>query len=105
MLLYPEARAALSAAGRGGRLSAAELASAHADLEGLLERIDLIQVDAPLARAAGALAERHGLRGYDAVHLATAVALDDPHVVVITWDRDLSAAARAAGRSVAPVLT
>jgi predicted nucleic acid-binding protein len=48
-----------------------------------------------LARRAGEHAEGLGLRGYDAVHLATALELGDEEVVVVTWDRDL---ARATGQ-------
>lgn len=36
----------------------------------------MIGVDWPLARHAGELAEHHGLHGFDAVHLATALAVD-----------------------------
>jgi len=61
----------------------------------------VIGLDAALARAAGELAERHALRGYDAVHLASAIAIDDPNLVMATWDRDLSAAA-AQHRAVVP---
>lgn len=62
----------------------------------------MIGLDAPLARTAGALAERHALRGYDAVHLASAAAIDAPHLVVATWDRDLADAAIAQELAVAP---
>jgi glutamate formiminotransferase len=55
-----------------------------------------------LARETGrALAERHALRAYDAVHLASALALADPDVVVATWDQNLRAAAAAEGFTVA----
>ncbi len=40
-----------------------------------------ISVDAALARAAGELAERRALRGYDAVHLASALSID----VIVPW--------------------
>jgi predicted nucleic acid-binding protein len=63
--------------------------------------LDVIGLDATLARAAGELAERHALRGYDAVHLASALAIDDPRLVMATWDRDLAAAA-AQHRTVIP---
>src|SRR6201999_2901363 len=56
----------------------------------------------PLARAAGELAERHALRGYDAVHLASALAIEDEGLVVATWDRDLATAALAPHRPVVP---
>lgn len=43
------------------------------DLQAACEAMLLIGIDWSLARHAGELAEVHGLRGYDAVHLATAL--------------------------------
>lgn len=62
----------------------------------------MIGLDDALARAAGALAEQHALRGYDAVHLASAIAIADPDLVMATWDRDLAAAATAQHHPVVP---
>jgi uncharacterized protein len=62
----------------------------------------LIGVDWALARQAGDLAEHYGLRGYDAVHLATALAVDATDLVLVTWDRNLAGAAVQAGIAVAP---
>ena len=36
----------------------------------------VIGVDDPLARLAGELAETYGLRGYDAVHLASTISIE-----------------------------
>jgi predicted nucleic acid-binding protein len=52
-----------------------------------------------LADAAGDVAERFDLRAYDAVHLASAMEVDDGSIVVVTWDR---APASAAGLDAAP---
>lgn len=69
-------------------------------LHGALRVVALVD---PLARAAGGLAERHGLRGCDAVHLAAPLAIDAPgELVLATWDRELAAAAAAEGRMVVP---
>ena len=65
-------------------------------------RCCLIGVDWPLARHAGELAEQHDLRGFDAVHLATALAVDAADLVLVTWDRDLARAAVRSGIAVAP---
>jgi predicted nucleic acid-binding protein len=54
-------------------------------------------MDEALAREAGELADSLALRGYDAVHLASALALGDEEVALITWDRDLGAAAERMG--------
>jgi len=96
-LLYPETRAALARAERMGRLTAGELTEAVDELESLIEQLDIIEIGAEIARAAGDLAQRFGLRGYDAVHLAAGLAMNDNDVVLVTGDHDLAAAARAAG--------
>lgn len=64
----------------------------------------LLGVDEALARRAGELAFEHALRGYDAVHLASALALGAAETILVTWDRDLSSAAVAAGIAVAPAI-
>jgi len=58
----------------------------------------VIALDERLARDAGDLAQRYALRGYDAVHLASALGVEDPQALLATWDRDLSRAAEMTGR-------
>jgi predicted nucleic acid-binding protein len=94
---YPEGRAALVAARRQGRLGEGEHAQALAAFEGLQADLVTVDVDRDLARRAGKHAEDLGLRGYDAVHLATALELGDEEVVVVTWDRDLARATEQVG--------
>ncbi len=101
-LVYPETRAALAAATRAGRISVASLPDVVEDLTSACAAIRLVGVDWELALLAGDLAERHALHGYDAVHLATALTIDDPDLVVATWDRDLATAAVSAGLAVVP---
>ena len=102
MLVYPEGRAALAAARRSGRLGKKDHARSLADFEDVVSDLSLIGVDEPLARSAGALAEEFKLRGHDAVHLATALALGENDITLVTWDRDLADAALEAGLPVAP---
>lgn len=61
----------------------------------------MVGVDGQLARQAGELTEEFGLRGYDAVHLASALALG-PETTLVTWDRNLARAAMSSGLGVAP---
>jgi predicted nucleic acid-binding protein len=103
ILSYPEGRAALAAAHRGGRLGAAEHGRALAGFEEVQRGLATIGVDHGLARHAGELAEELNLRGYDAVHLATALELADENVALVTWDADLSQAAERAGLGVAGI--
>ena len=58
-------------------------------------------VDREIANRAGENAEDLALRGYDAVHLATALELGDEDVVLVTWDRDLAQAAERVGLGIA----
>lgn len=91
-LLHVEAAAALSQAGRLGRISAADREAAMDLLDSLWERMDVVEVDDLLVREASALAHQHGLRGYDAVHCASARQLVDDDLVAATGDRLLLAA-------------
>ena len=101
-LVYPEARAAAAAAFRGRRITLATLRRAVDRIDGLCAELDVIGLDPDLAHTAGELAEAHGLRGYDAVHLATALSIDVDSTLLATWDGDLARAAVAAGYSVSP---
>jgi len=101
-LVYPEARAAAAAARRGRRITTATLRRAVDRIDELCTELDVISLDPGLAHSAGDLAEAHGLRGYDAVHLATALSIDSDSMLLATWDGDLARAAVAAGCSVSP---
>jgi len=71
-----EARAALAAAKRGGRLTAAELGQVKAELVDLLEELTFIEITDDLVEEAADLAEADALGGYDAMHLAAALAIE-----------------------------
>jgi len=101
ILVYPEGRSALAAARRAGRLGEEAHKKALVAFKELYAELVAIGVDQDLARGAGEYAERLGLRGYDAVHLATALELGDEEIVLVTWDRDLARAAERAGLGVA----
>jgi uncharacterized protein len=101
-LVYPEARAALAAAERSGRIDAGFQRAAVKDLAAACAAMSLVGIDWELAIDAGELAAAYALWGYDAVHLATALSVGDDDVVVVTWDGDLGRAAVAAGRAVVP---
>ncbi|MCK4177825.1 type II toxin-antitoxin system VapC family toxin [Aciditerrimonas ferrireducens] len=100
-LVYAEGRAALAMARRLDRLDASGLREAVRAFDDLHEQLDLVEVTERLVREAGALAERFGLRGYDAVHLASAWSVADAQTVVATGDGALCAAARAMGMATA----
>lgn len=101
-LAYPEVRAGLAAAARAGRIDAGQTDHALNDLDEIHRLAYAIGIDPALSVEAGDLAEEYALRGYDAVHLACALNIDSPRVVVATWDQDLSAAAGECGCAVVP---
>lgn len=101
-LVYPEARAAAAAARRAGRISSISLRRAAERIDRLCSQVVIVGLDPELAHTAGDLAETHALRGYDAVHLATALSIDAAGMLLATWDGDLARAAVAAGCSVSP---
>lgn len=102
-LAYPEVRAALAAAGRSHDLSAAGLAAAEHDWEQFWSATRPVELTAEVEQHAGRLARAHALRGADAVHLASALAVRDPELIVAVWDRRLHSGALATGCRVAPV--
>lgn len=101
ILSYPEGRASLAAARRGGRLSSNQHRRALEDFEATHGQLLLVGIDEALTRHAGELAENLGLRGYDAVHLASALALGE-ETTLVTWDKELGQAALESGCAIAP---
>jgi predicted nucleic acid-binding protein len=97
VLAYPEARSALARLRREGGLTESEQLRAKAELDQDWSGFLALQVDG-VWRAAGELAERHGLRGADSIHLATFLALvaksEDQPVRFSSFDERLNQAAR-----------
>jgi len=104
-LAYVETRAALAAAARARRLTRAALRSATTDLDRRWDTLGVVEVTQEIAQRAAALAETRALRGFDALHLASALAIADDEFVLATWDEDLALAALAEGLAVAPTPT
>jgi hypothetical protein len=61
-----------------------------------------VELSSEVEQRAGELAAALALRGADAVHLASALALGITEVVVAAWDKRLHAAATASSLAVAP---
>jgi hypothetical protein len=101
-LAYPEVRAALAAAARNHDLDAADLDAVEAAREEYWAAVRPVELTGAVERHAGKLARQHALRGADAVHLASALAIGDPALIVAVWDRRLHAGATAAELAVAP---
>ncbi len=101
-LAYPEVRAALAAAARNHDITENELDAAERDWAGYWAAVRPVELTATVGRHAGELARTHALRGAEAVHLASALAIGEPDIIVAVWDRRLHAGAQAAGCRVAP---
>jgi uncharacterized protein len=87
--VYAEARAAVAQAQRLGRLTPRQVREVVGEFATLYDELDLVDVDDALVRSAGDLAQAHALRGYDAVHLAAAVELHDPDLILVAGDSAL----------------
>jgi predicted nucleic acid-binding protein len=71
IVAYAEARAALARLRRGGDLTAAKFAAAKRTFDAQWPAFLALDVTAGVSREAGDYAERYGLRGFDALHLAS----------------------------------
>jgi predicted nucleic acid-binding protein len=99
-LTYVEVAAALAMAERQRRISSAECAEARSNLAEIWPDVDVVEVTAELASSAAELAHDLALRGYDAVHCASAAELDDPDLVAAAGDARLLTAWREVGIAV-----
>ncbi len=88
---YAEAAVALARAVRMGRIDVGTLGTLVDELDQVWRRVASFIVDDALARDAASHALGLGLRGYDAVHLAGAVASE---ATLVSGDHALLAAAR-----------
>lgn len=110
---YPEARSAFARLERDGDLSPEQHSAAVAAVDREWPSYEVVDVTRNIAGVAGALAARHLLRGFDAVHLASAAVVSaaceisyretserdeaearPPEVRLMTYDGSLLAAAR-----------
>jgi uncharacterized protein len=101
-LAYPEVCAALAAAGRNHDLSQDDLETAKQAWEHYWAAIRSVELTAGVERHAGQLARTCALRGADALHLASALAIGDPDLIIAVWDRRLHAGAATTGLRTAP---
>lgn len=91
-LLYVETAAALAQAQRMGRLTDHEHHATLQLLDRLWSEVDVAEVNDPVVARAAVLADQLALRGYDAVHCASAEQLDDEDAVAACGDQQLLSA-------------
>jgi uncharacterized protein len=88
-LLYVESAAALAQAERMGRIGAREHLAALRLLDQLWAEFQVVEADELLVSRAAELAKQVALRGYDAVHCASAEQVASDDLVVASGDRRL----------------
>jgi predicted nucleic acid-binding protein len=101
-LAYPEVRTALAAVGRDGRLDNDAQRHAEAAWEQYWAATRPVELTETVMVRAGQLAGQHALRGADAVHLASALAVGIDAIVFAAWDTRLRSGAEATGIPLAP---
>ncbi len=99
-IAYAETRAALARRHREGVLGPSAMSQIKSALLDDWQRLFVVPVTLVIAKLAGDLAELHALRGMDAVHLATALWLQEQQpgrLNFAAWDQRLLEAASRAG--------
>lgn len=101
-LAYPEVCAALAAAGRDHRLDRDGQRHAGSAWEEFWAATRVVELTESIAAHAGELARAHALRGADAVHLASALAIGTSDTLFAVWDARLRSGAQTVGIRVVP---
>lgn len=102
-IAHAEARAAFARNRREDAVSPKDYRTIVRDFDNDWETYFIVDVSETLIKRAGQLAERHALRGYNAIHLASAVILreaSDQPVGFACFDAKLCRAARRYGLTV-----
>lgn len=104
ILSYAEARAALSRKSREKGIDEKEYQRVKKELDMDWEHYFILNLTNDLVKSAGDLAEKHALRGFDALHLASAVAINRLTSLPVTFsssDARLRSAAQDEGLTMA----
>ena len=100
---YVEARAGIARKHREGELSKEEYAQLIKDLKQDWDNYFIVEVSESVAKLGGELTGKHPLRGFDAIHLASALLLRNRTRLEVSFscfDERLKAAAEAEGLTV-----
>lgn len=100
-LSYPEVMSAIRRAGADGSCTRNEAKFLKGEFHSIWKDFHLVRIEEPLILRAGDLVFQYKLKGYDAVHLASALALKASGRKIAfffsSFDRNLSRAAREEG--------
>jgi predicted nucleic acid-binding protein len=103
LVTYPEVQAAFARLVRTGKITSGVQIRAITAFEAMWPHFLKWTVDEEISQSAGRLANAHPLKGFDAIHLASALVFrkNSPETVdMATWDRQLRSAAIAEGFTV-----
>jgi hypothetical protein len=100
-LLVAEANAAVARAKRTGRFTRTGAQRVDELLPKLLAEVQPVELEEPVSDRAGLIARRMGLRGSDAVHLASFERIEGGDALLVAADGELSRAAEALGYAIA----
>jgi predicted nucleic acid-binding protein len=104
IVAYAEMRSAFARRHRSGDLSTDDIDRIKSKFEQDWLEVEALLLDNRTVRRAGEFAESYGLRGFDAVHVASAEALRDVFgpITFACFDADLSRAAGSCGMMLLP---
>ena len=102
---HAELACAMAAAVRSGRHAKGVVDADVVDGTFLADRADLVEADPGVVDTAAVVGVRHGLRGVDAIHIASAMQLADFGPTLVSWDERQRQAARAEGLRIYPETT
>ena len=83
---HAELACAIAAAIRNRRYSAGRVDARVVDGTFLRKRAEILEPDEGVVDAAAVLGVRHGLRGIDAIHVASALELAELEPTLVSWD-------------------
>ena len=104
-LLYVESAAALAQGLRMRRLTESKHRQALEVLDRMWQEFEVVEADVVVTTRAAALAHQLALRGYDAVHCASAEQFDDHDLVFASGDQKLLKACTELGMATADINT
>lgn len=102
---HAEVACAIAAAIRDRRYVASQVDARVVDGTFLRTRTEILEPDEGVVDAAAVLGVRHGLRGVDAIHVASALELTELNPTLVSWDGRQRQAAHAEGLPVYPETT
>lgn len=105
LLAYPEVLSAINRAWRAGRCLKSEMEIVRGEFLRIWPDFIWIRVDEKLMYQSGQLIFSHGLKGFDAIHLASAILLKEEigeslEILFSCFDKNLNLAAQKEGFSI-----